>query len=351
MKNDTIINQLNDGSIKFFFNTSGNLTIKSRADFFRVTKFDQNLGYVGNIVDYYTNGDTAFSVECVKGEFEGEVKKYYPNGKINYHGFFKKSLKDSTWRHYFNNGQLDKIIEYKNETGFLKEAYKKNGKILVQNGNGKYKGTLVPNTQMGVKYHISGEIKEGKMNGKWIWSGSRRSGKEYFNKGEFLISKSDLGFVDQTNLITLTDFDFHEALVLFRFFSTPQTLSTINSRHISAIKLGSPNDMLKYNSDVNLNQTLVVELKKFIHLSDEKSELSNFWGFVQLSISAESEVSDIKVITNNKNAEETLTGFFSSLKDFETTKVNNEPTKCYIYLSLLYHNGQLYIPNYSSSYF
>ena len=143
-KNDTLI---------FYLDEVGDLTTKSNAFLYRKAYIDnKDFIYEGQVVDYYIENSKAYECHYRRGILSGEVKCFYKNGLLKYHGYYNESLKDSLWIFYYDNGNKEKIVRYRNDVPFLKEYYKKNGKPVFVEGNGKYKGTIISGYKQTAKY-------------------------------------------------------------------------------------------------------------------------------------------------------------------------------------------------------
>lgn len=354
-------NILPNQSIQFYLNESGNVTIKSKASYYRIAYIDSNFSYVGNIKDYYPNKETAFICNFENGELNGRITRFHPNGQIKYSGFYNNSKKDSLWIYYYDNGQKQKVFSYENNQPYFIESFKKNGKTVFQNGNGKFKGVIIPNHKSNIKYHISGQINNGKMEGKWNWSASRRHGSEYYENGIFIKAKDDFGYVDKTQTISLTSNDFHEKVALYSFIATPEKNTTVSGDFkISGTPVvfqgkyveNSTNfeKILKFKNNTNLNKTFSLELKSKLLKTFQTTDLNNFWSFIQFSISEKSQIEDISVISSNKHIKDIITQYISGLKDFETVLIEDKPSKCHVYMCIFFNDGKLYTPNYNYDY-
>lgn len=336
-KNDGIkfFKVIND-TILFYLNDVGDITIKSNANFYRKSCIDKiNFIYSGQIVDYYPNNQKAYECFSDMGILSGDVKYYYKNGKLKLHGFYNNSLKDSIWTFYYNNGNIEKIVFYKSNIPSLKEFYKKNGNIIFNNGNGKYKGSIISGYKQTTKYNISGNIKNGKFDGKWNLTGSTNA-VEYFENGNF-IKGSSYGLVYTTDpKINLFGFDLHENVDFFKFIAVPKT----------DFKQISFSQMFKYKGSNNLNSNLRSELIDYLIEIDNENNLLNYWCFIQFNIDKSNNIENINAYSNNDVIADNIEHFISNLKGFETAKPSNQPVDCAVYLFFYLENNKLYFPEY-----
>jgi antitoxin component YwqK of YwqJK toxin-antitoxin module len=185
-QNPVFFEQQGDTTI-LYLNCNGSITTKDNACFKRVVLFEKKrLAFQGNVVDYYfPNGATAFKAHYEGGRYEGLVKTYFADGTIKETGKYKNDNRDSIWTFYYNNGHIEKKINYSNVQPRILEYYHKNGKPAFLDGNGFYKGlTNVDNSSN--QYAIKGELKNGLMTGKWKIRLQFSVCTEVFENGKFI---------------------------------------------------------------------------------------------------------------------------------------------------------------------
>lgn len=349
-------NQLPDENIHFHIDEIGDLTIKNEANYTRSVKIDSNFSFVGNLKDIFSNGDIAYECNYKNNNINGEVNKYYPNGQKVYTGYYKDSKKDSIWTFFYENGLKEKTIRYRNEQPFLIDFFKRNGKCIISNGNGRLKTTITPNIGQNVKYRITGSIVNGKMDGRWGWSASRRQGAEYYENGVFINSKDDHGFVAKNQVISFIGDDLHENIVLFKFIVIPEVNNSVQGEFNIP---GTPvimrrkyvksdiylDNVLTYKNSADLNKTFSKDLEKVLFAKSKNLNIHQYWSFIQFSIVGESNIDDILVLSNNAQIKNITEEFLSNLTGFKSVKSDNENYKCHVYLSVFYKNSKLYIPS------
>lgn len=329
VENDTII---------FYLNEVGDITTKKKANYYRKTKIDINIfNYSKFISDYYMNGQLAFNTTIFDGFLSGKVNAFYKNGKNKFNGFYSNSLKDSLWNFYYPNGNLEKVVIYNLDTPYVKEFYKRNGKLVFNNANGKYVGKIISGFKQTTEYTISGKIKNGMFDGKWSWTGNNTNAVEYFENGIF-IKGSSYGLEYTTDpKISLTGFNLHENADIFKFIAIPNT--TENNYLFK--------QMLKYKKSNNLNTTLRIELNNYLRELNEENNLLNYWCFIQFVISKSNELENILVYSNNDIISKKMQEFIENLTGFESPKPNDNSVDCSIYISLVSDNGIITIPEYN----
>jgi len=94
---------------------------------------------------YLNEGKITIEVVFDSGMRVGKYLEFYPNQDTMRVGFYSKGKKDSTWTRYFEDGQIESIIRYTNDS--------MNGKFIIYHQNGHIK--------------TEGEHLDGKEHGRW----------------------------------------------------------------------------------------------------------------------------------------------------------------------------------------
>jgi antitoxin component YwqK of YwqJK toxin-antitoxin module len=132
-----------DDKVIFFLDKGGDITIKSKASYYRISRIDTaGFSFLDSINDYYITGQKAYQAIVRNGYLYGNVKSFYENGNLKYEGYYKRSERDSIWKYYFDNGAVEKVIQYKDGLPYVQKLYRKNGREVISNGNGKYKSYM-----------------------------------------------------------------------------------------------------------------------------------------------------------------------------------------------------------------
>jgi len=333
----SFFNVSND-TITFYLNEVGDITTKKKASYYRKTQIDRNsFNYSNSISDFYMNGQIAFCTNIINGFLNGKVSAFYKDGTKKFNGFYSKSLKDGLWNFYYSNGNLEKVVMFNLDKPCVKEFYKRNGKLVFDNGNGKYKGRIISGFKQTTAYTISGEIVNGMFDGKWSWTGNNTNAVEYFDNGNF-IKGSSYGFEYATDpKISLTGFNLHEKADIFKFIAIPN--SSENSYLFK--------QMLKYQNSNDLNTTFSIELKNYLSLLNEENNILNYWCFIQFEITDNNKLENIFVYSNNEIISSKIQEFIQNLTGFESPKPNDNSVNCSIYISLFSDNGVITIPQYN----
>ncbi len=103
-----------------FYNADWKKTLKAEASYYRPLPLEQT-DSLYLIKDYYSNGQLqmeGFSKDATKAVFSGEVKWYYPNGKLQLVRHYKNEKQNGSVKRYFEDGTL------KTEGNVVNGAYK-----------------------------------------------------------------------------------------------------------------------------------------------------------------------------------------------------------------------------------
>ncbi|UCH14259.1 MAG: toxin-antitoxin system YwqK family antitoxin, partial [Bacteroidales bacterium] len=163
--------------------------------------------------------DTVFNNIDKNGLKQGFWKKYYPNGKINYSGFFKDNKPVGTMKRYFESGNLKAIMNF-DSTGTFSETklFYEDGQLAAEGYYynaakdslwkyySYYEGTLISDEMyrkgvkhgMSHKYYTNGYITE-----KTEWKDNNKCGvwEQYYEnrsprlKGSYLKGKLSGAFI------------------------------------------------------------------------------------------------------------------------------------------------------------
>jgi hypothetical protein len=360
--------KIKNDTVTFFLDKVGDITTKVRADFYRTTCMDSLIyNYSGEVKDYYIGGPKAYECTYSSNSLNGRVISYFNNGQIQYQGYFKNSLRDSSWYFYYDNGVIEKHVNYLKDFPFLMECNKKNGNIIFADGNGKYTGNIkiVFGNNQPVDCVIRGSILNGTMDGKWNWKCTSCQGNDYFENGNFIKSETYTGNSTLVpRMVSLSGFDLHENVNVFKFIAIPRDnyegsmntqISNVpvpfeSSSFESQTNLNSYNkseQQLRYKKSNNLNNTFSKELIECLLISIKKNQPANFWCFVEFVVQSNNNLDNIIIHSNNSEISNTIHQFLSGIKDFETIKSNDKSIPCDVYLSFYLENNKLYIPDYN----
>lgn len=357
---DTLFFEVKGDTIKLYLDNVGDITTKKRAEFYRLTVIGDTLGFNNNISDFYLNNNIAYKYLHDSEIDKYRVTSYYKNGQIKFTGYSDNYLRDSLWTFYYDNGAIQKRVIYTKDEPFVKEFYKKSGKAVFTNANGKYKDIINALFKNPTEHSISGKIRNGKMDGGWNWREEMCQGKEYFKNGKFVKAETyglNDGFKDPRIITKLCGYDKHEYVEIYKFIAIPREIDRENKRvrltgipvtfsnseHISF----STNDFkssIKYKGDSHLSKTLANDLALIL---DSIGSNSDFWSFVQFSVLETGTVENVKVHSNNKMIIKPFEDNLKKIDKFEPQKRGDQSIECDIFICILFEEGKFYFPEYN----
>ena len=326
--------EIKQDTLLFYLNRIGDITTKSHSYYYRKAKINKDhLYYEGIVQDFYKDNQLAFQQEFENGLLNGSTVQYNENGKLHHEGQYVNSFRDGKWKYYYKKGSLEKVIEYKSGVPHLQAYYKKNGKEIFTDGNGKYKGNIYIGEKALNSYSVSGKVKDGKQDGWWNFSG----GREYFEDGVFIRGVTSWSEYTHEPAITFTGYNVHEDASVFRFIAIPEA-NTHNYLF---------SQMLTYNDSPRLDEDFKSDLSRFLYNINYENSLDNYWCFLQFTVGDDDRVSNVMLHSNNTTINTKLRKYISELDKFIAPHPNKQPTACSIYLSFYVVGGKIMMPEYS----
>jgi antitoxin component YwqK of YwqJK toxin-antitoxin module len=347
-------------TIRIYLDNVGDIVTKNKAEFYRETFIGDSLGFFNNISDFYLDNSIAYTNVYDSVCDKQQVASYFKNGQLRHTGFLDNFMRDSLWTFYYDDGSVQKKVIYNKDEPFVKEFYKKNGKAVFTNANGKYEDRINALYKDPTEHFISGKIKNGKMEGGWNWRAEHCQGKEYFKNGEFVKTETyglNDGFKDPRIITRLCGYDKHEYVEFFKFITIPQEnerenknvrLSGIpvnfsNSEHIS-FSTDDLKSSIRYKGEPNLSKIFATDLAsnlKSIGLNRD------FWAFIQFSVLETGAVENVQVHSNYKKIINPIEEKIKRMNNFEPQKKGEKSIGCDIFLCVIFTQGKFYFPEYN----
>ena len=82
----------------------------------------------GSWKKFFTGGQIMWEANYIDNKLDGEAKSWFKSGKVYKEGVFRNDLMEGPWLKYKENGNLEKIYQYKK--GVSPEADKENDKMM-----------------------------------------------------------------------------------------------------------------------------------------------------------------------------------------------------------------------------
>jgi antitoxin component YwqK of YwqJK toxin-antitoxin module len=158
-------------NVYYLKNDGSYVSTKDQADYIRIVREPDAGSELYNVLEFYKNGQQQLigkSSKVFPVVFEGQVARFYPNGKkmqvANYHNNHVMGL----FYDYFPSGKIFSVREYSVSTNETIDDYRiiscldTAGNLLVNEGNGHYFGYFG-----GKGIMEEGEVKGGFRDGDW----------------------------------------------------------------------------------------------------------------------------------------------------------------------------------------
>lgn len=324
-KNNYFQNSLDTSII--YLDCFGRITNKANAMLFRVAKFDNNtFAFKDSVIDYYmSNGKQALRMFYVNGFPDGQIKTFYENGNIKEIGIYKQGKRDSIWCFFYNNGKIEKKINYQNDIPRLMEYYKKNGTPIFTDGNGEYEGKC--NANSCVWRNIKGNVKDGLMIDRWKIFIDNTVSTEFFENGKFIRGKDDHDYIYENNgLISLSGFPYYENISLLEYSITSDKEGFF---------------WLSYNKNMDLSKSFFYKLRQNILSNQEIDKTGFFYGLFEFRIEDGVIIeSSFQQITNNNRSSDVLKRLICSMNKWDKFEQKLGFT---FYLPISWENNRIYL--------
>lgn len=230
-----------------------------------------------------------------------------------------------------SHGKIEKIFDFVNGEPLILDAYSKNGKPLVVNGDGNFKTDFSTYKQCD-NFEASGDVLNGKKNGKWTFSnphGSQPIAFEIFENGNFIKGNSnDYEYTDKPRM-RLTKFYANENLNLLENY------------------IGCPgyNHIFYWQyKDSDIHKTFYPELQEY--LSKYNSLLKDQWLIIGIKIKKNNKPSEVDVSSSIDDViiENYIYNGLLKMTDWKTAIINSNKVEANIFFSILIDKNQIIIP-------
>jgi hypothetical protein len=291
-----------------------------------ILNFNENFFQIkDSLIVYYLDNSRFLEGFYKNGLRDGAFKEYYKNGQLKSINVYQNNYPYGTWIYYYQNGILYKKIEYKDNSEFLMEMYKKNGRPIVVNGKGKYKDYIPLSIANSIPSIIKGKVLNGLPEGKWdIYSSGINIGTEYFKNNNFIkgISHSF-------------------ALGSQEYFNTSITTFT-GVKFIEHLKIIGPS-ICNSKAGIGLSREFFEKIREKFNLSNIKDKLGNCWFLVEIESDNTGKIKNIKM--HSKSDEGTINEIkklIYSVNDIESNRSQNNMG--IEYFPVVIFNSKIYFP-------
>lgn len=171
-----------------YYSSKWEITPKELATYFRVCDYNSTyLFFKGELKDYKLDSTLVMSGSYSNyGIKDGEFFFYFPSGKLQAQGNFKKGLRDGSWKYYYENGSLEREVVFSDSTFSPVTVYDPTGKKIINNGNGPWHFEYERYNQKETCI-IRGQFRNGKKHGTWkcLLSTGEVVYRETYKRGQF----------------------------------------------------------------------------------------------------------------------------------------------------------------------
>lgn len=321
-------NLSDSNTIKVFFDYSGDITIEKYADFYRISRIDKNgFFFDGEFTDYDISNKKVFTASFKDGKLNGNGQYFYKNGITKESGYFANGIRDSVWNFYYENGDLDRVIKFNKGNPNIISQFNNKGIQVIKDGTGEYKGEFYKANGKNELYKISGNLTNGKLDGKWKVHGITM---EKFSNGKFIEGFDVIEYKNpqQIHIQNILGYYCHENIDLFQnnYFCN------------SCIKDES---WALYSVNGNINSTIYKNfLFKFSKILDSLN-IPDYEEIIEFETSANGSISNVNSlgstqIINNSIIENLLS------QDLWIPINSKWKNKGYIYLMIVKSEGKIY---------
>jgi len=318
-------------SIKIYFNCTGAVVDKRCAAFYRVGKIDRTIiNLAGPFTDYFMDGTLALQATMKNNMLEGEAVYYYASGQIKEKGQYQAGLRLGKWTYFYPNGNIEKVMEFRSDDLLVWEAYTDGGKVLVNNGKGRFT-TQFSNTKQCTPFETQGEVVAGRKTGDWQFSNLRASvpiAIESYTDGKFLKGVSGRQTYYEGPKIHFNSFTANEAVLLL-------------DNHIGCP--GESINLLQYRGS-GLQSKFYKELAEEFSAYTLKPD--DQWLVVGISIGKGDDLQSVNVASsiNDTALESFVKETLLKKKSWKASQINGRKGVTDLFFSVLVDVGQIIIP-------
>jgi antitoxin component YwqK of YwqJK toxin-antitoxin module len=152
-----------------YYNPYWFLSTKEYSEYYRVARIDTlNYKFNGIVKDYYKNGKLQMIGTYKANVKQGEFLFYYPSGNLKTRGFYKDNLRWGIWTNYYENGKIKEVLVFNDSFLSVLEYYDKNGNPKVLKGTGDWETQYFNDFGMSNET-ITGSFKDSLRHGTWTY--------------------------------------------------------------------------------------------------------------------------------------------------------------------------------------
>ena len=189
--------------VTIYYDKYWRISEKKLAEYYREAVLDTiKYQFNGVVKDYYKNGKLQMKVSYDSNKKTDSLFIFYPNGNIQTRGYYIDNKRWGFWYNYYPNGKLKDKIGYDDEFICAFEYYDKDGNAKMKNGTGQWSSEYLDelsNCIIKIDANYKDTLRDGVWNYYYINKGNpnrdttKVDRSEFYEKGKFLNGKSFYG--------------------------------------------------------------------------------------------------------------------------------------------------------------
>lgn len=315
-----------DDKIKIYLDGNFQIAYKDCADYYMLADFDDNFFQIKDTIKvFYMNDELFIYGKYKNGQVHGNFKTLHRNGKPKLLSQYDKGKPIGIWKYYYENGNLHKVVGFRDNRIFLTEMYDKNRKTLVQNGNGIFHDAISLSKFDDELFEIKGEVKNGLPDGTWrIKLQGAIFATEFF---EEYIFKEGISH--------------SKALGDYKYYDNYKS-KFVDLTSIESLKINNPSSC-KEKFDIGLSRKFFDKLKGKYEKSELKSELGNQWFFIEVEANDNGKIVNVEIIS--KSDKQNIDQLKKMISSVGRTFSNIKPFSGYKYFKIVVLESNIYFRN------
>ncbi|NQU54786.1 MAG: hypothetical protein HQ522_19875 [Bacteroidetes bacterium] len=309
-----LIEVTGDDKIKIYLNGNFQIAYKDCADYYMLADFDDNYFQIKDTIKVFYMNDKLFIYgKYEKGQVHGNFKILHQNGKLKLLSQYDKGKPIGIWKYYYENGNLHKVVGFRDNRIFLAEMYNKNGKTLVQNGNGTFNDVISLSKFDDELFEINGAVKNGLPDGKW----------QIALRGTIFATEFFEGYIFKEGI------SHSKALGDYKYYNNHQS-KFVDVTSIESLKINHPGPCQE-KFDIGLSGKFFDKLKGKYEKSELKSELGNQWFLIEVEANDNGKIVNVEIIS--KSDKQTVDQLKKMISSVGRTFSNIKPFSGYKYFT------------------
>lgn len=324
--------QLGPDSVVFYYEAGWHLVKPQCAVTYRYTRLTPDGFFTGAVKDLSRDSVVTFTGNYENRKKEGLFSGYHHRtGLPAFSGHYADNKRQGLWYYWYENGKPQITLRFSQDSLYVLEAWDRDGKQTVANGNGTVK---IENFDI-----IEGKVKNGLMEGNWLYH--RRDGyvyfQEKFKEGKFTKGTSPRDtYQDKTRFRFLQEPD--QVLKGETFLFSPNCV-VVKPRDKRAIKVP-----WYRGGNENLNKEIVAQIRN----RPRSAEETLFTGIVNINFEVNTQGEVVNIHPSNSfgtpppSLVEHLKKIVASTGKWQPALVDQQPSRYSMQLHVSFKENSFY---------